>query len=172
MINILSPRPPENCSHFFRIFPNISEYFRMKKFSQVRISGKGTSSFSVPLFCQVAGQDSVFVETSQNNRFYNNTGLTKQRMTVAAFLDVFMSPDRKQDYYLAEQGLYQCPALLEDVAVPEFADFMNVDRTQIWIGAGGQVRVWSFGNEGCLGLISGASVAALDFIQRCRDARP
>ena len=96
-------------------------------------------AWTVEWLREVAGEDTVAVERSKNNRFYDGGGPEKRRMRLSRFLDVFMSQPRQWEYYLAEQGMEQTPALLTDVMVPEFAAFMNVDRTQLWIGAGGQV---------------------------------
>eukprot|EP00993_Chasmostoma_nieuportense_P002407 NODE_3204_length_1011_cov_32.173077_g3059_i0.p1 GENE.NODE_3204_length_1011_cov_32.173077_g3059_i0~~NODE_3204_length_1011_cov_32.173077_g3059_i0.p1 ORF type:complete len:307 (-),score=89.75 NODE_3204_length_1011_cov_32.173077_g3059_i0:90-965(-) len=87
----------------------------------------------------LAGHNKVGIEVSTNNRFYANSGLNLQQMTVAQFLDIFNSTTRKYDYYLAEQSIHQTPALAAEVRSPPFADFLSIDRTQLWVGAGGQV---------------------------------
>ena len=88
---------------------------------------------------RLAGDDVVGVETSQSNRFYSNAGLQKVQMRVADFLNVFTSPNRTLDYYLAEEGLEGMPNLLDDLRDPDFAEHAQIDKRQIWVGAGGQV---------------------------------
>eukprot|EP01063_Lacrimia_lanifica_P006819 TRINITY_DN14291_c0_g1_i1.p1 TRINITY_DN14291_c0_g1~~TRINITY_DN14291_c0_g1_i1.p1 ORF type:complete len:357 (+),score=134.74 TRINITY_DN14291_c0_g1_i1:58-1071(+) len=86
-----------------------------------------------------AGDDVVGIETSKSNRFYSNEGLKKARMTVREFLQTFRSPDRKVDLYLAEESVAQFPKLEADVQELGFASAGSLDKTQVWIGAGGQV---------------------------------
>eukprot|EP01061_Rhynchopus_euleeides_P018881 TRINITY_DN31117_c0_g1_i2.p1 TRINITY_DN31117_c0_g1~~TRINITY_DN31117_c0_g1_i2.p1 ORF type:complete len:300 (+),score=111.02 TRINITY_DN31117_c0_g1_i2:48-947(+) len=86
-----------------------------------------------------AGDDIVGIETSKSNRFYSNEGLKKVRMTVREFLRDFRSPDRPYDMYLAEENVKQFPGLEADVSYPMFTDSSNLDKVQVWIGAGGQV---------------------------------
>ena len=86
-----------------------------------------------------AGDDMVGIETSKSNRFYSNEGLRKVSMTVKEFLDKFKSPDRPYDMYLAEENVKQFPKLEADVQYPMFTDSFNIDKIQVWIGAGGQV---------------------------------
>ena len=88
---------------------------------------------------EMAGGDLVGVETSRSNRFYSNEGLKKEKMTVSQFLDVFQSPTRAKDYYLAEEDLGEMPLLKKDVTTPPFAAHLTLDKLQLWIGAGGQV---------------------------------
>ena len=86
-----------------------------------------------------AGDDVVGIETSKNNRFYSNEGLVKARMSVSEFLKTFRNKDRKRDFYLAEESMKQFPRLEEDVAEPSYSSAYSLDKTQLWIGAGGQV---------------------------------
>lgn len=95
--------------------------------------------WSLDFIRRVAGSDVVGVETSKSNRFYSNEGLQKVNMTVAAFLDEFRSPSRRLDLYLAEEDLSEMPGLQADVMDPLFAADAQLDRLQLWIGAGGQV---------------------------------
>eukprot|EP00760_Papus_ankaliazontas_P002784 PhM_4_TR11268/c0_g1_i1/m.12265/K10277/KDM8, JMJD5; lysine-specific demethylase 8 len=88
---------------------------------------------------KVAGHNIVGVETSRSNRFYANEGLSRVRMTVSEFLRTFRDPKRKFDMYLAEESMDQVPALRDDVVEPEASEVLNLDRLQLWIGAGGQV---------------------------------
>eukprot|EP00756_Hemistasia_phaeocysticola_P067141 Hpha_TRINITY_DN9749_c0_g1::TRINITY_DN9749_c0_g1_i1::g.10380::m.10380/K10277/KDM8, JMJD5; lysine-specific demethylase 8 len=88
---------------------------------------------------QVAGDDVVGVETSKSNRFYSNEGLRKVRMSVRDFLSEFRSPSRAEDLYLAEENIKQFPALAADYEEPDFCSSFNLDKAQLWVGAGGQV---------------------------------
>eukprot|EP00759_Apiculatamorpha_spiralis_P058081 PhF_6_TR8992/c0_g1_i1/m.14121/K10277/KDM8, JMJD5; lysine-specific demethylase 8 len=88
---------------------------------------------------KMAGRDVVGIETSKSNRFYSNEGLRKVNMTVNDFLLGFRDPNRPYDMYLAEESMDRTPGLRDDVSEPEFSEMLNLDRLQLWIGAGGQV---------------------------------
>eukprot|EP00755_Sulcionema_specki_P028512 Sspe_Gene.90063::Locus_61697_Transcript_1_1_Confidence_1.000_Length_685::g.90063::m.90063 len=94
--------------------------------------------WTIEYIAEVAGDDVVGVETSKSNRFYSNEQLQKVRMSVREFLSEFRSPTRRVDYYLAEENMVQFPALNNDYRLPEFCEDYNLDRAQLWIGAGGQ----------------------------------
>ncbi|KAJ9448724.1 JmjC domain-containing protein D [Diplonema papillatum] len=98
-----------------------------------------THHWSTDYIREVAGDDVVGVETSKSNRFYANEGLQKVRMSVSTFLDSFRREDRGVDMYLAEEDIRQFPALDGDVSVPSFCEQAQIDKVQLWIGAGGQV---------------------------------
>lgn len=88
---------------------------------------------------KMAGDNVVGIEVSKSNRFYSNEGLRKVNMTVRQFLHTFRDKDRPYDMYLAEESMDQVPKLRDDVLEPEFSENLNLDRLQLWVGAGGQV---------------------------------
>eukprot|EP01065_Artemidia_motanka_P001447 TRINITY_DN10651_c0_g1_i2.p1 TRINITY_DN10651_c0_g1~~TRINITY_DN10651_c0_g1_i2.p1 ORF type:complete len:343 (+),score=96.60 TRINITY_DN10651_c0_g1_i2:149-1030(+) len=88
---------------------------------------------------EMAGDDVVGVETSKSNKFYSNEGLKKVRMSVREFLNEFRRKDRNLDLYLAEENIKQFPKLDNDTVLPDFCYDYNLDKTQLWVGAGGQV---------------------------------
>eukprot|EP01059_Diplonema_ambulator_P026653 TRINITY_DN44034_c0_g1_i1.p1 TRINITY_DN44034_c0_g1~~TRINITY_DN44034_c0_g1_i1.p1 ORF type:complete len:321 (+),score=65.09 TRINITY_DN44034_c0_g1_i1:112-1074(+) len=103
-----------------------------------RIKCTGEREWSLEMINELAGDDVVGVETSTSNTFYSNEGLKKVRMSVGEFLKEFVKEGRTVDLYLAEENIKEFPKLVKEVVPPEFAEFNNLDKTQLWIGAGGQ----------------------------------
>ena len=97
------------------------------------------SKWTLDVIEKKAGDDIVGIETSRSNRFYSNEGLKKVRMTVREFLRDFRAKSRPYDMYLAEENMKQFPTLEADVKEPSFSEGYNLDKVQLWIGAGGQV---------------------------------
>lgn len=86
-----------------------------------------------------AGDAKVPVEVSPNSRFaYYLSSFARKKMRFKEFLSTYAQPDVAETMYIAEWRLPK--ALEEDLEVPAFASFMELDRLNMWMTSGQKIE--------------------------------
>ena len=117
-----------NASQFYR------EYVRLSRPVLIRnevTEWPALSRWTDEYLRELVGHRVAGIETEKGNNFAHFVDTwEKVDMPFREFLAEYASPSRQTNYYYAEGRIF--PELEDDIVYPSFADFLNVDRVQVF----------------------------------------
>eukprot|EP00003_Mantamonas_plastica_P026943 TRINITY_DN5664_c0_g1_i1.p1 TRINITY_DN5664_c0_g1~~TRINITY_DN5664_c0_g1_i1.p1 ORF type:complete len:176 (-),score=46.09 TRINITY_DN5664_c0_g1_i1:65-592(-) len=104
------------------------------------------------------GKTEVEVTLSHNDDFvFYGTQMRLAKMTFGEFLDQYQTKNTTRKMYLAQHALKLLGDTVRDLSLPKWTNFLNLQMSNMWMGAGEQLTHLHFDNhENLLCMIDGA----------------